>query len=233
MSDAGGKIVDHVRHSDRTVIVNSTPLYHNGGDVSSHIKLEAVDDFGWSFDQMIENFRGAGIMTPLEQLISLCPPPSVVPVPETQTVASDIRIPPGHVTLTHHYGPGVFDDFIVVYAPNWPDKYLDIDFRTEESAAILAGKEIPDVRARIAEYQCGPEELIHWASTHNGDSFFWIPTGAPDQWPTLLVAARQFAQEILIGDSTEILLGLLSGSIRSSILPEDFPSGVPEFESLH
>ncbi|MDR3034867.1 MAG: DNA/RNA non-specific endonuclease, partial [Kitasatospora sp.] len=56
MSEAEGKIADHVRQSGRTVIVSSTPLYHNGGDVPSHIRLEAVDDFGWSFDRLIDNF---------------------------------------------------------------------------------------------------------------------------------------------------------------------------------
>ncbi|WP_441251058.1 hypothetical protein [Kitasatospora sp. McL0602] len=136
------------------------------------------------------------------------------------------------MTLTNRYGPGVFDEFIVVYAPKWPNKFLDIGRRTEESTAILAAKEIPDIRARLAEYDSRPEELIHWASTHNADSFFWIPTGTPDQWPTLLVAARQFDQEILAGDSTDILLGLLSGSVQSGILPGDFPSEEPEFESL-
>ncbi|GAA1252019.1 hypothetical protein GCM10009665_48450 [Kitasatospora nipponensis] len=55
-STAEDAIAKHVRDTQRTITMSATPLYLNGGDVPSHIRLEAVDDFGWSFDQTIDNF---------------------------------------------------------------------------------------------------------------------------------------------------------------------------------
>ncbi|GAA1252027.1 hypothetical protein GCM10009665_48460 [Kitasatospora nipponensis] len=176
-------------------------------------------------------------MTPLEQLVALCPPPAVVAVPEPPsgtlgTPLTGLVVPPSHLALNARYGAGEFDEFVVVYALDWSNRYLDLGRRTAESSAALAGRELPALRALLAEYDRRPEELIHWASTHNGDSFFWVPTGEPDAWPTVLVSARQFDQEILTGDSPTVLLGLLSGAIRSHILPDDFPGPDPAFELL-
>ncbi|TQF03747.1 hypothetical protein E6W39_17790 [Kitasatospora acidiphila] len=154
-------------------------------------------------------------------------------MPATGRPAHPARaMPPNHQALTARYGAGVFDEFIVLYAPNWSPEYLDLGHRAAESAAGLAGSELPGLRELLTAYGSRPEELIHWAHTHNADRFFWIPTGTPDQWPTVLVAAGQLDQELLPGDSTSILLGLLTGSIRSRILPDDLPSDEPQFEPL-
>ncbi|MER7836707.1 DNA/RNA non-specific endonuclease [Streptomyces sp. NPDC096040] len=55
ISDAEDCIADHVRSTQNTVIMSVTPEYANGGNVPSHILIEAVDDFGWSFSRRIPN----------------------------------------------------------------------------------------------------------------------------------------------------------------------------------
>ncbi|MBC2908243.1 DUF6531 domain-containing protein, partial [Streptomyces cupreus] len=55
ISDAEDLIADHVRSTRNTVTMSVTPEYANGGDVPSHVVIEAVDDFGWSFRRRLPN----------------------------------------------------------------------------------------------------------------------------------------------------------------------------------
>jgi UDP:flavonoid glycosyltransferase YjiC (YdhE family) len=55
ISDAENLIADHVRSSRNTVIMSVTPEYAHGGNVPSHVLIEAVDDFGWSFSRRLSN----------------------------------------------------------------------------------------------------------------------------------------------------------------------------------
>ncbi|MER5470447.1 DUF6531 domain-containing protein [Streptomyces sp. NPDC002685] len=55
ISDAEDLIAGHVRSSGNTVIMSVTPEYAHGGNVPSHVLIEAVDDFGWSFSRRLSN----------------------------------------------------------------------------------------------------------------------------------------------------------------------------------
>ncbi|WP_282703315.1 DUF6531 domain-containing protein [Streptomyces sp. CC219B] len=55
ISDAEDLIADHVRSTRNTVTMSVTPEYANGGNVPSHVLIEAVDDFGWSFSRRLPN----------------------------------------------------------------------------------------------------------------------------------------------------------------------------------
>jgi hypothetical protein len=56
ISTAEGVIADHVSSTGNAVIMSATPIYGNGGVLATHVRLEAADDFGWSFDQTLANF---------------------------------------------------------------------------------------------------------------------------------------------------------------------------------
>jgi RHS repeat-associated protein len=56
ISDAEGIIANHVASTGNPVIMSVTPIYGNGGVLATQVRLEAVDDFGWSFDQTLANF---------------------------------------------------------------------------------------------------------------------------------------------------------------------------------
>ncbi|MDQ1038314.1 RHS repeat-associated protein [Streptomyces sp. V3I8] len=55
ISDAEDLIADHVRSSGNTVTMSVTPEYAHGANVPSHVLIEAVDDFGWSFTRRLPN----------------------------------------------------------------------------------------------------------------------------------------------------------------------------------
>ncbi|MEU8745999.1 RHS repeat-associated core domain-containing protein [Streptomyces parvulus] len=55
ISTAENEIAAHVRQTGNTVTMSVTPEYANGGNVPSHVLIEAVDDFGWSFNRRLPN----------------------------------------------------------------------------------------------------------------------------------------------------------------------------------
>ncbi|MGW7405288.1 DNA/RNA non-specific endonuclease [Streptomyces sp. NPDC054833] len=55
ISTAEDEIADHVRTTGNTVTMSVTPEYANGGNVPSHVLIEAVDDFGWSSTRRLPN----------------------------------------------------------------------------------------------------------------------------------------------------------------------------------
>ncbi|MCX5122918.1 DNA/RNA non-specific endonuclease [Streptomyces sp. NBC_00347] len=49
-------IADHVRDTGRAVIMSVSPVYGAAKYRAEAVRIEAVDDFGWSFDQTVSNF---------------------------------------------------------------------------------------------------------------------------------------------------------------------------------
>ncbi|MEW5628853.1 DNA/RNA non-specific endonuclease, partial [Streptomyces hydrogenans] len=56
VSDAEKVIADHVTNTKNTVIMSVTPIYGSAKYRATHVVIEAVDDFGWSFYAKIDNF---------------------------------------------------------------------------------------------------------------------------------------------------------------------------------
>ncbi|MEV7526389.1 DNA/RNA non-specific endonuclease [Streptomyces sp. NPDC091371] len=57
ISTAEDVIAAHVRSSGNTIIMSVTPIYGAAKYRATHVRIEAVDDFGWSFDSgEIPNF---------------------------------------------------------------------------------------------------------------------------------------------------------------------------------
>ncbi|MET9856363.1 polymorphic toxin-type HINT domain-containing protein [Streptomyces sp. NPDC006450] len=53
---AEGEIAKHVERTGNTVIMSVTPIYGRAKERPTHVIIEAVDDFGWSFYKEIANF---------------------------------------------------------------------------------------------------------------------------------------------------------------------------------
>ncbi|MEO3767233.1 hypothetical protein [Streptomyces sp. B8F3] len=138
-------------------------------------------------------------------------------------------MPESHGRLAGTYGVGCFDEFLWIYGSGAVNPYLDIDTATDEARAILRGKGIPGIRGALEGYGLGPEDLVRWGGTDNGDMLLWLPAGEPAAWPTIAVEAGQLDFVVLERDSTGIVLDVLTGGERIRFFPEDFPSPQPEF----
>jgi hypothetical protein len=140
-----------------------------------------------------------------------------------------MRIPSSYDSLLRLYGAGRFDDFLAIYSPEHTNRYLDILYWTETSRDIMSRARVTALRAALGEYSIRPEELIQWGGTDNADSLFWIPSGRQDEWHTVIVAAGQLDFLIVPNCSTDVILGLVEGSLQCDFFPDDFPSQSPDF----
>ncbi|TDC27142.1 hypothetical protein E1265_02365 [Streptomyces sp. 8K308] len=165
----------------------------------------------------------------LRELTALCPPPAAPVRPRRAGAAVERTVPDSHRALVDAYGVGCFDEFLWIYGVGAENPHLDIAAATEVTRTILRGKPIPRIRAALAAHGLDTDDLVQWGGTDNGDVLLWVPVGAPDAWPTLIVEAGQLDFALVAESSTRVILGLLTGSLRVRCFPEDFPSERPEF----
>ncbi|GAB2929727.1 hypothetical protein [Streptomyces mayteni] len=166
----------------------------------------------------------------LPDLTTLCPPPAT-PVRPVLSGEQTVRptIPESHRALVDTYGVGCFDEFLWIYGLGAENPHQDIVAATDSMRAILRGMRIAEIREALRVYGLGPDELVQWGGTDNGDALLWVPVGDPGAWPTLIIETGQLDFALLEGSSTRIILDLLTGALRVRCFPEDFPSDEPEF----
>lgn len=164
----------------------------------------------------------------LLRLTSLCPPP-VSPAPSKRSGQAVRAIPGNHHDLVRAYGTGCFDEFLWIFAMGADNAHLDIDTATSATQSALRDKDVSALREALSRRHATPEELIQWGVTDNGDSLLWIPTGDPEDWPTIVIQAGQLDFVISPRSSTGVLLDLLTGELHLRFFPDDFPSSAPEF----
>jgi hypothetical protein len=116
-------------------------------------------------------------MPPLEKLVDLLPPPSVVPPIDWQPIVDlfGFAVPHHHVDLMARYGPGSINDALRLLVPHHPLYAFDMVRNTQnarEGMRRYAAE--PDVLPDPFD----PDDLVCWATTTEGSMVFWhIPSG--------------------------------------------------------
>ncbi|MFJ9020743.1 hypothetical protein ACIRPU_12260 [Streptomyces sp. NPDC102259] len=174
-------------------------------------------------------------MSALDALVNLCPPPPVKHVRPGYAAGAEpdggtMVLPSSHAELLEVYGPGCFNDFFWIYDDGCPNTWLDIRARSQKATQILSGKRIPEIRAVLDEFELDPSSMIQWGVTDNADYVFYIPSGVPDEWPTLIVEAGQLSFQLLQQSAPEILLGLLDRTLTCPFFSVEFFETVPTFQ---
>jgi hypothetical protein len=170
-------------------------------------------------------------MSALQSLTRLCPPPTV----RTRSLGglsseAGPAIPPDHTSMIDLYGPGCFNDFLWIYENAHPDVWPNIGARSRASVDIFSSKEIPNVRTAVERCGGSVGDVIQWGSTDNADSFFWIPVGPREHWPTLIVEAGQLNFMVIEEQSSAVVLGLLDGTLSCPFFPPEIVEVAPRFE---
>lgn len=173
----------------------------------------------------------------LQRLEQVVPPPTapLEPVASERWSSAEatlgLTLPDDFKQLVDTYGTGMFNDFLTVFVPFAGNKNLNLlDVQTPilDAYRTLA-KEHPDT----APFPVFPEPggLFPYARTDNGDVFYWKTVGEPNSWPTVLFESRHAFYEEFGQPTTELLAGLLDGTITSESFPspDDF-GGDPFFE---
>lgn len=166
---------------------------------------------------------------PLNDLMRLVPPAAAVPRtfdwPDVERRLGPL--PEDYRALVETYGSGQFDEFVTVLVPDHPNEFLDLAHRRDASLEALRA---------VASFEPAPQDipypidrLLPWAVTANGDTCYWLTGGDPDGWPTVVNEGRGPDWDAFEGTATAFLVGTLSGRLRISVFPDDFPSEAPEF----
>ena len=74
--------------------------------------------------------------------------------------------------------------------------------------------------------------IFSFAQTDNGDFLFWETAGAPNKWRIIVNEGRGPEWEIFDLSMTEFIAGILTGQLKCTIFPEDFPPRSPKFEPI-
>jgi hypothetical protein len=165
----------------------------------------------------------------LDQLISLVSPQRPAsPRTDWSTVERSLGagLPGDYKKLVDAYGPGSFNGFLWLVQP-MPGSHLDLVARRDTALSTLRtlqemGEELPHP----------PDRLLPWAVSIDGDTCYWLrePEDSPDEWRVVANESRGPEWEDFPGPATDFLLAVLSGTLRTPVFPDDFPSGKPTFE---
>jgi hypothetical protein len=166
----------------------------------------------------------------LRRLAAICPPPSSpVALERAQADREGQVLPEDHRALTQAYGPGCFDEFLWVFAVGAENKHLDVGECSRELRSLLQRRNVPLLKEVLREHDAGIGDLVQWGVTDNADILAWIARGPAGSWPTVIIQAGQLDAVVTPRKYIEVLLDLLTGSMRVRFFPADFPSDRPEF----
>jgi hypothetical protein len=119
----------------------------------------------------------------------------------------------GHDRLAGMYS--VYNPFVTHLGRRYIERVRDV-CQSEADFRVDFPERVP--------YPVWPEPggLFPWAGDDNGNEYFWLTAGPPDEWPVVSNAPRGRGYREQGGTMTEYLAGVLRGEIRPLI--SDFPT---------
>lgn len=169
---------------------------------------------------------------PIAKLVT---PPSRPTPPvmwESIELSLGTELPWDYKELVNTFGPGMFDDFVIVLGPGG-NEAADLLPNVRNQLSIL---EYLKQRCDESEvpYPLFPSEpgLLPWATTLNGDGIYWYRNGLPEAWPVVVNAGREPEWEEFHCSAMDFLSGILGRQLRSRIFPESFPPKQHTFTPL-
>ncbi|MFJ6723778.1 SMI1/KNR4 family protein [Streptomyces sp. NPDC091281] len=175
--------------------------------------------------------------TPVEQFAALVGTPgNAVPRQDWSEIAGEMgcEIPEDYRQFIDVYGGGQLDGYLWVLEPRCAKSPYDLIRLTEECDEAFAllwedGEAPPQDLLRAPG-----SRVIPWATTDNGEFLYWLaaPGAHPARWPVLVNEARGAWWERFDVGCADLLVGLLSGEIRSEILSRSFPLPRHTFEEV-
>jgi hypothetical protein len=160
----------------------------------------------------------------VEQLVQLVPPPrrqSVSPIWAEVEGSMGFELPGDYKELAALYGPGKFDDFLVIFHPRHPVSRLNLSPAVTEAAEVLR-----EFEASGEVLPAPADQLLAIALTDNGDTVYWVrePSGSPDRWRIAVNGARDFDEwHLFDGCLAQFLVSVLSRAWVVPAFAEDFP----------
>jgi len=169
----------------------------------------------------------------IEELYTILPPPAnpkEVPSPVELSAFEQkySPLPDAYKEFIGQYGTGCIDGYIWIYSPIAANSNLSMKDQSSRQLdairnALQDDNRFPyDVSERSGE-------LLPFGITDNGDFLLWRTVGSPNSWSIVVLESRLGAYEEFALSAAEFLVQVLTGKLRASIFPDDFPSSKPQF----
>lgn len=94
------------------------------------------------------------------------------------------RLPADYKEYVHWFGPGDFDEYLIICVPGVENSTTELAARLarERNGARLLTQIVPKMRARIPLFP-EPGGWLPWGFTTGGDGLYWVTSGDdPDRW---------------------------------------------------
>ena len=165
------------------------------------------------------------------------PPDQPVEVPDDATwmlVERElgVALPRDFKDCLRIYGTGSFGGFLWVFNPASANPHLHLKTQIQRSLDGLRTLKAEDPEELPYALFPEPEGLLPWGITDNGDGLYWHTAGEPEQWTVVVNAGRDPECEEFPLGATGFLAAILRQSIKSDVLPSDFPPRSPRFQPV-
>ena len=167
----------------------------------------------------------------IERLVEAVPPPALPFEPfggPWEPIEAEIgtALPQDYKDFVRLYGSGNFMQFLGIHVPRAHNRHVEFEHRIRTICEIF--REFED---SPYPYWPEPKGLLPFGGSDDGDEFFWLMRGAPEDW-RVVVWDRGFQTfEVLDCDLTGFLAGLATGEILPGDFPEDLLPCDVMFES--
>jgi hypothetical protein len=142
------------------------------------------------------------------------------------------RLPGDYKRFVASYGTGSINSFITVFNPFSSSRFVNLIDRRQLDLEGM-GELRQNFPQQYAHDKFPPlGGILPFASTDNGEIFYWKTDGDPDQWTVVAYESRGPKYFSFAGPMTEFLAGLLARTIKCEVLPASFPSRASVFTPI-
>lgn len=124
-------------------------------------------------------------------------------------------LPNDYKNVVQHFGPGVFDDLVRLHPPGIAAAGWELRHAARQILDLLREPPAP------VPYPIFPEAggVFPWGSSVDGDCFYWVTEGRPDEWTVAVEDGPGLEWRHLDMGVSEFIYSYLTGRLPVTNLP--------------
>jgi SMI1-KNR4 cell-wall len=172
----------------------------------------------------------------IDQLRKILPQPSSPAEAQGSWVdvesALKTKLPHDYMAFIENYGTGQVNNFLSVFNPF--SKRANFNLLVQSKNQLEALAELQEQFTEFRTFDLFPKEggLLPVAMTDNGDTIYWLTQGKTSEWSMVVRDARGPKFEQFKCGFTEFLVDILTGRLKSTVMPSVVFNGDAKFEAI-
>lgn len=138
--------------------------------------------------------------------------------------AVGLALPADYKDLVEWFGPGYFNDFVLVTVPGVANPHMELASWVKGGLTIQSALISDDIIPWPYPRHPSPGFLLPWGNTADGDFLYWQTNGEPDRWTVVAQPGRGEDFFHYEGGMAEFLVRYLRGEIQLPFSEEPLPS---------